>query len=120
MPENEKKILGVMSACHAVNHLFFESLGPLLPFIIPAFHLTYTQAGRLGFTYYMVYGIFNFPSGHWADRYGRKKMVFLFLLVSSMATLLMALSFFCRTASILWIGWVRRRLVSCLRYFVGL
>ncbi len=92
MPENEKKILAVTSACHAVNHLFSESLGPLLPFIIPAFHLTYTQAGRLGFTYYLVYGIFNFPSGHWADRYGRKKMIFSFLLVSSMATLLMALS----------------------------
>jgi|GEM_PF-3304819 len=92
MSGNEKKILGVMSACHSVNHLFFESLGPLLPFIIPAFNLNYTQAGKLGFTYYLVYGIFNFPSGHWADRYGRKRMIFLFLLISSVATLLMALS----------------------------
>jgi len=81
-----------MSACHSVNHLFFESLGPLLPFIISAFNLNYTQAGRLGFTYYLVYGIFNFPSGHWADRYGRKRMIFLFLIISSVATLLMAFS----------------------------
>jgi MFS family permease len=92
MSGNEKKILGVMSACHSVNHLFFESLGPLLPFIIPAFNLNYTQAGRLGFTYYLVYGIFNYPSGHWADRYGRKRMIFLFLIISSVATLLMAFS----------------------------
>jgi fucose permease len=75
MSGDEKKILAVTSACHSVNHLFFESLGPLLPFIIPAFHLTYTQAGRLGFTYYLIYGIFNYPSGHRVDGYGQKRML---------------------------------------------
>jgi MFS family permease len=89
MLSREKKILGGLSACHAVNHLFFESLGPLLPFIIPTFNLTYTQAGRLGLVYYISYGMSSYPAGHWADRYGRKMMIFLFLLISSMATLLM-------------------------------
>lgn len=87
---DEKKTLSMAPACHSVNHLFFKSLGPLLPFIIPTFNLIYTQAGRLGLTYYIVYGISNSPSGHWADRYGRKRMIFLFLFISSMATLLMA------------------------------
>ena len=89
---SENKVVGACAACHSVNHLFFESLGPLLPFIIPAFGLSYTEAGRLGFIYYLFYGLSNYPSGHWADRYGRKKMILLFLLLSSGATLLMAFS----------------------------
>lgn len=92
MAGSEKRILGAASACHSANHLFFESLGPLLSFIIPAFHLNYTQAGRLGFAYYLFYGMFNYPAGHWSDRYGRKRMIILFLLISSAATLLMAFS----------------------------
>ncbi len=92
MPDSRNTILGGAAACHSVNHLFFESLGPLLPFIIPAFSLSYAQAGRLGFVYYLCYGIVNYPAGHWSDRYGRKKMIILFLLVSSTATLLMAFS----------------------------
>lgn len=89
---SENQVVGACAACHSVNHLFFESLGPLLPFIIPAFGLSYTEAGRLGFVYYLFYGLSNYPSGHWADRYGRKKMILLFLLLSSGATLLMAFS----------------------------
>lgn len=50
-------------------------------------------AKKVGFyLYYLVYGIFNYPSGHWADRYGRKRMIFLFLLILSIAIFLMALS----------------------------
>jgi len=48
MSGDEKKILSVTSACHPVNHLFFKWLGPLLPFIIPAFNLTYTQGRKIG------------------------------------------------------------------------
>jgi fucose permease len=75
MPGNEKKILAVTSACHSVNYLFFESLGQFLPFIIPTFNLSYTQAGRLEFTYYLIYGIFNYPSGHRVDGYGQKRIL---------------------------------------------
>lgn len=92
MHASENRIVGACAACHSVNHLFFESLGPLLPFVIPAFNLSYTEAGRLGFVYYLFYGLSNYPSGHWADRYGRRKIILLFLLISSGATLLMAFS----------------------------
>jgi MFS family permease len=92
MSGGEKKILSVTSACHSVNHLFFKWLGPLLPFIIPAFNLTYTQGRKIGI--YLLFNLWyiNFASGHWADRYGRRRMIFSFLLISSMAALLMAIS----------------------------
>jgi len=73
--------------------MFFESLGPLLPFLIAAFKLNYSQAGQLGFIYSLSYGLFNYPSGHWCDKYGRRIFILLFLLISSLATFLMAFSF---------------------------
>jgi len=72
--------------------MFWESLGPLLPFLIVSFDLTHTQAGRLGFVYTITYGLMNYPSGHWSDRYGRRIFIFLFLIVASSAIFLIALS----------------------------
>lgn len=86
----KKRILLLTSASHCANHMFFESLAPLLPFLIIAFDLNHVQAGRLGFVYYLVYGLLNYPSGHWSDRLGRRTFIMLFLLISSGATALMA------------------------------
>jgi len=88
----QKKMLVLTTACHSVNHMFFDSLGPLLPFLIVAFSLNHAEAGRLGFIYYLVYGLFNYPSGHWSDRHGRRLFIMLFLLIASASTLLMIFS----------------------------
>lgn len=88
----KKRVLLLTSASHCVNHMFFESLGPLLPFLIMAFDLNHVQAGRLGLVYFFVYGLLNYPSGHWCDKYGRRIFIILFLLISSSATILMAFS----------------------------
>ena len=86
------RVLAVTTACHAVNHMFWESLGPLLPFLIVAFDLNHTEAGRLGFVSSAVYGLMNYPSGHLSDKYGKRLLILLFLLISSGATLLMVFS----------------------------
>jgi len=88
----KNRVLYVTAACHCVNHMFFESLGPLLPFLISALDLSHSQAGRLGFMYSLIYGLSNYPSGHWCDRYGRRYFILLFLLIASSATLFMAFS----------------------------
>jgi MFS family permease len=72
--------------------MFWESLGPLLPFLILAFDLNHTDAGRLGFVSSVVYGLLNYPSGHLSDKYGKRLLILLFLLLSSGATLLMVFS----------------------------
>lgn len=86
----KKCILFLTSASHCVNHMFFESLAPLLPFLIAAFSLSHVQAGRLGMIYFLFYGLGNYPSGHWCDKISRRFFIMLFLLLSSLATLLMA------------------------------
>ncbi len=72
--------------------MFSESLGPLLPFIIVAFNLTHTQAGRLGLIASLAYGVMNYPSGHWSDKYGKRIFILLSLILASAATLLMVFS----------------------------
>jgi len=88
----KKRVLFLTTASHCVNHMFFESLGPLLPFLILAFDLSHVQAGRLGFVYFLVYGLMNYPSGHWCDKYGRRLFILLFLIIASLSTFLMAFS----------------------------
>ena len=87
-----RRVLVLASASHCVNHMFFESLGPLLPFLIVTLDLTHGQAGWLGFVYYVVYGLSSYPSGRWSDRYGRRILIMLFLVIASSATTLMAFS----------------------------
>lgn len=88
----KNRVLLVTSASHCVNHMFFDSLGPLLPFLIMAFDLNHVQAGRLGLVYFLIYGLSSYPSGHWCDKYGRRIFILFFLIIASSATILMAYS----------------------------
>ncbi len=88
----KRKILFITTASHGVNHMFWESFGPLLPFLICAFDLTHTQAGQLGFVFTLFYGIMNLPTGYWSDRYGKRLFIFLFLVISSVAMLFLIFS----------------------------
>lgn len=83
------KVLCLTTASHGVNHMFWESIGPLLPFLIVSFSLSHTQAGRLGFISSLLYGLANYPAGHLSDKYGHRKFILLFLIITSLATLLM-------------------------------
>jgi len=83
-----KRILALTSASHGVNHMYWEVLGPLLPFLIISFDLSHTQAGRLGFIYSLIYGLMNYPSGHLSDKYGPRNFIFLFLIITSLSIFL--------------------------------
>ena len=82
------KILFLTTSCHGVNHMFWEAIGPLMPFLIMAYDLNYTQAGQLGLIFTFVYGLMNYPSGHLSDRFGKRIFLMLFLLLSSLSFLL--------------------------------
>lgn len=86
------KILFLTTSCHGVNHMFWEAIGPLMPFLIMAYDLNYTQAGQLGLVFTFVYGLMNYPSGHLSDRWGKRIFLVLFLLLSSLSFLMIIFS----------------------------
>ncbi len=86
------KILSLTTACHGVNHMFWEAIGPLMPFLIMAYSLTHTQAGQLGLVYILVYGLMNYPAGYLSDKWGKRIFVLLFLAISALSFLLIVLS----------------------------
>ncbi|MDZ7832597.1 MAG: MFS transporter [Desulfobacterales bacterium] len=86
--DKSNKILLLTTACHGVNHMFWEAIGPLMPFLIAAYSLTHTQAGELGLVYILIYGLMNYPSGYLSDKWGKRIFILLFLLISSLSFLM--------------------------------
>jgi MFS family permease len=83
--DKSNKILFLTTACHGVNHMFWEAIGPLMPFLIMTYSLNHTQAGQLGLVYILVYGLMNYPSGYMSDKWGKRIFILLFLLISSLS-----------------------------------
>jgi sugar phosphate permease len=86
------KILSLTTACHGVNHMFWEAIGPLMPFLIMAYSLNHTQAGQLGLVYILVYGLMNYPAGYLSDKWGKRIFILLFLSISALSFLLIVVS----------------------------
>lgn len=58
-----------------VLSLFTNTLGPLIPEIISAFHLSLTAAGFLPFAFFVAYGVASIPAGLWVERSSDKRVM---------------------------------------------
>jgi MFS transporter, FHS family, L-fucose permease len=58
-----------------VVSLFTNTLGPLIPEIITAFHLSLGAAGLLPFAFFAAYGIASIPAGLWIERTSEKHVI---------------------------------------------
>jgi FHS family L-fucose permease-like MFS transporter len=72
-----------------VISLFTNILGPLIPEIISAFHISLTAAGLLPFAVFAAYGLTSIPAGLWIERASEKRV----MLASFVLALVAALSF---------------------------
>lgn len=71
-----------------VMSLFTNTIAPLIPEIISAFHLSLTAAGLLPFMFFIAYGLASIPVGIWIERSSEKRVViwaFGIALVSSLS-----------------------------------
>ncbi|MBI2940169.1 MAG: MFS transporter [Chloroflexi bacterium] len=106
-----RRTLSLLTACHTVNDFYGLAMPPLLPALIAAFSLSYTQAGVVPFVATLVSAVLQPTLGYVADRrrWRRRLMILGFLgfalamvwigATSSYATLLIAAGLFGLSAS---------------------
>jgi MFS family permease len=65
----------LITVAHAVNEFYSVALPPLLPLLVTDFSVSLTEAGGLLTVFYVVYSVFQLPSGMLADRIGQRGLL---------------------------------------------
>lgn len=112
MNRDEKKVMGLITANHALVHLFEGVLPPLIPLLLGVFHTDYFHLGLVVMLFSYAFGLGSLPAGLLADRYGPRPLLSFFLFGSgltavwislsdslfSYAVLMVLVGFFCSTS----------------------
>ncbi len=75
-----------------VISLLTNILGPIVPDIIDAFHLTLTAAALLPFSFFLAYGVMSIPTGMLVEAYREKKVILIAFLMAFLGSLTFALT----------------------------
>lgn len=92
MTKEERKIIGVTSAGHGLNHGFILVFSAVLPMLQEVFQAGYFQLGMIGNICFLAYGLGSLPSGILTDVLGPKRLVGIFLFGAALSSFLIALS----------------------------
>ena len=85
MKKAKKNSLFLVSIGHSYNDIFWLFLPLVLPILREEFHLSYTQSGLLLTFYTFVISAFSFLSGHLGDLYGRRRILSIGFLLTSVS-----------------------------------
>lgn len=98
--------IGLIGAAHASSHFYHLVIPSLLPWLMPAFGLSFTQSGLVVTTCFVVSGFGQAVSGIFADKVGARLMLYLGMLCHIAAAMLIGLSsgFFSLAAAAALIG----------------
>jgi MFS family permease len=92
MTGEEKKIIGVTTAAHGLNHGFVLILSAVLPILQSDFATDFFHLGLIGNVCFLAFGLGSIPAGILADRIGSKKLISLYLFGAALSSFLVAFS----------------------------
>ncbi len=92
MTREERKIIGVTTAAHGLNHGFILIFSAVLPILQKDFGTDYFHLGLIGNICFFAYGLGSLPAGVIADRIGSKRLISLYLFGAALSSFLVALS----------------------------
>src|SRR5690554_779500 len=84
--------MGLVGLAHGTSHFFHLMLPPLFPWLMLEFALSYTDAGLLTTTFFVVSGIGQAIAGIVVDRVGARRVLFFGIGTLSMSGILLGLS----------------------------
>src|SRR5271154_3268861 len=68
-------MVGLVFLTFFVMSLLTNILGPIVPDIISAFHVSLGAAGFLAFAFFIAYGVMSIPAGFLVQRFGEKPVM---------------------------------------------
>jgi MFS family permease len=92
MTREERKIIGVTSAAHGLNHGFILIFSAVLPMLQREFATDYFHLGVIGNICFLAFGFGSLPAGILVDRIGSKRLISLYLFGAALSSFLVALS----------------------------
>lgn len=88
---NPQKV-GLVTVAHGVNEFYSVALPPILPLLVADFNVSYAEAGFLLTVYFLVYSVFQLPSGRLSDRIGQRYLLASGMIVLAAGILVVALA----------------------------
>lgn len=92
MDGNEKKLLLFASISHSLCHGYMLILPAVLLLVADEFGTGLFQIGMLGNVSYLAFGIGALPAGYFADRFGSRRVVSLFLFGAAITAIVLSRS----------------------------
>jgi len=92
MTREERKIIGVTTAAHGLNHGFILIFSAVLPMLQESFETSYFHLGLIGNICFLAYGLGSLPAGILADRIGSRILISLYLFGAALSSLLIYFS----------------------------
>jgi MFS family permease len=89
---HDVEIIGLVGLAHGTSHFFHLMLPPLFPWLMREFALSYTDAGLLTTTFFVVSGIGQALAGIVVDRVGARRVLFFGIGMLSASGVLLGLS----------------------------
>jgi len=94
MVSTREQNIGLFCAC-AVGFAFscnYTNHAPLIPLLMKQFGFTKTMAGLLTTAMFFTHAAMQIPGGHWADKFGGRKVIFFSLLIVAIGNICIAQS----------------------------
>ncbi|MBW2058058.1 MAG: MFS transporter [Deltaproteobacteria bacterium] len=92
MTGEERRIIGVVTAAHGLNHGFILIFSAVLPMLQRDFATDYFHLGLIGNVCFFAFGLGSLPAGILADRFGSKRLISVYLFGAALSSFLVALS----------------------------
>ena len=73
---HDAEVIGLVGLAHGTSHFFHLMLPPLFPWLMKDFNLSYTEAGLLMTTFFVISGIGQALAGFIVDRVGSRPVLF--------------------------------------------
>lgn len=88
----DAEVIGLVGLAHGTSHFYHLMLPPLFPWLMAEFDLTFTQAGLMVTTFFIVSGIGQALAGFVVDRIGARPVLFFGLTTLACSGLVLAAS----------------------------
>jgi len=89
---HDAEVIGLIGLAHGTSHFFHLMLPPLFPWLMKDFDLSYTEAGLLMTTFFVISGVGQALAGFIVDRVGSRPVLYFGMGLLSLSGVILGLS----------------------------